>query len=312
MGPCLAIISTILLHESRVAGRRERRIRRHRRDSHLTRVCRSAIRFNFRRDYRLRRGHRCGCRTARRYRSHGSCDLDVRPRRFCCRASHKLVRRSRILLFVLYWFCKMSEIPVESIPASNTRRRAADRRAWTESSSSKDSKRFDATVVRREEWESRIMSASTTATRTPLATQTFLPPPTPPSWSPKARTAVECCAFGSGARCTAATNESAYCSIGYSRGLSSSVIEVPRRSVRCPIRRDDCCLGSPRLPRAFTVWSRKSQICGPTVVSTCGPTVLYSRRQNSPEPPQDAAGKRSFRLDEIGRTAACAVCKSCK
>ena len=45
----------------------------------------------------------------------------------------------------------MSGQPSESIPATNTRRRAADRRARDESSSSVESDHFDATVVRRGE-----------------------------------------------------------------------------------------------------------------------------------------------------------------
>ena len=45
----------------------------------------------------------------------------------------------------------MSEIPAESTPATNTRRRATDRRTRAESSSSIESNRPDATVVRREE-----------------------------------------------------------------------------------------------------------------------------------------------------------------
>ena len=48
----------------------------------------------------------------------------------------------------------MSQIPIESTPAGNTRQRAADRRARTESSSSIESERSDATVVRREESDS--------------------------------------------------------------------------------------------------------------------------------------------------------------
>ena len=48
----------------------------------------------------------------------------------------------------------MSEIPVESTPATNTRRRATDRRARAESSSSIESDRLDATVVRRDKSDS--------------------------------------------------------------------------------------------------------------------------------------------------------------
>ena len=48
----------------------------------------------------------------------------------------------------------MSGKPVESTPACNTRRRAGDRRARAESSSSVESDRPDATVMRREEWDS--------------------------------------------------------------------------------------------------------------------------------------------------------------
>ena len=48
----------------------------------------------------------------------------------------------------------MSGKPSESTPATNTRRLAADRRARAESSSSIESDRPDATVVRREESDS--------------------------------------------------------------------------------------------------------------------------------------------------------------
>ena len=48
----------------------------------------------------------------------------------------------------------MSGTPSESTPATNTRRRAADRRARAESSSNIESDRPDATVVRREESDS--------------------------------------------------------------------------------------------------------------------------------------------------------------
>ena len=45
-----------LLDEFRESRGREGRVRRHRRDRHLTRFCRPALRFDFRRDYR-----RCRC-----------------------------------------------------------------------------------------------------------------------------------------------------------------------------------------------------------------------------------------------------------
>ena len=48
----------------------------------------------------------------------------------------------------------MSRQPSESTPATNTRRRAADRRARAGSSSSVESDRFDATVMRRKESDS--------------------------------------------------------------------------------------------------------------------------------------------------------------
>ena len=48
----------------------------------------------------------------------------------------------------------MSGQPSESTPATNTRRRAADRRARAKSSSSVESDRPDATVMRREESDS--------------------------------------------------------------------------------------------------------------------------------------------------------------
>ena len=48
----------------------------------------------------------------------------------------------------------MSGEPVESTPAGNTRRRAGDRRARAGSSSSVESDRPDATVMRREESDS--------------------------------------------------------------------------------------------------------------------------------------------------------------
>ena len=96
----------------------------------------------------------------------------------------EFVRRSRFLLFVPYRFCRMSEIPVESTPATNTRRRATDRRARTQSSSSIESDRPDAKVVRREESDSasyirlhhRDSDSAHHANSSPIADATLLVP----------------------------------------------------------------------------------------------------------------------------------------
>ena len=53
----------------------------------ITRICRRSLRFDYRCDYRRRRGHRCCCRAARRSCSRCSCNLDFRNCPCYCRNS---------------------------------------------------------------------------------------------------------------------------------------------------------------------------------------------------------------------------------
>ena len=116
-------------HEYRKAGLRRHRLCRLLRDRHLTRVCHCDFRLDFRRDYRRCHGHRCCYRAARRRCNRCSCDLDFRRCRRCCRAS----LRGGALQSLVSVFASLARRNVRGAcripPDTNTRRRAADRRA---------------------------------------------------------------------------------------------------------------------------------------------------------------------------------------
>ena len=125
----------------------------------------------------------------------------------------------------------MSKKPAESSLATNTRRRAADRRARAESSSSVESDGIDATVVRR--------AKSNTTSFVHLRHPDSDPPRrSPPSRTddttlliPQTSNSQSDAPLKFDARCTAATNESSDGSVNHAKSQSSIRLEVSRSSV---------------------------------------------------------------------------------
>ena len=143
----------------------------------------------------------------------------------------------------------MSEIPVESTPATNTRRRATDRRARAESSSSIESDRPDATVVRRKESDSalyvrlhhRDSDPPRHANSSPTADATLLVPK--PSNPPPRLGAVG----------VVAADEATLVSASRAGRQQIDRIEIAHRAVCRSIRRDDCRLRPSQSSRAIAI-----------------------------------------------------------
>ena len=127
-------------HKTREVNHRRHRLCSILRDRHFTRICRRAVRACYRRDCRYCHDRRCRCRAVRRDCGRRGCDLDLRRRRRCRISIRSGTQYSFAAVFAVL-IRTMSGQPSESIPTTNTRRRAADRCALAGSSSSVESDR---------------------------------------------------------------------------------------------------------------------------------------------------------------------------
>ena len=138
------LLSSESRHDTRKFNRRRHLLCHFLRDRHFAPICRCALSARDRRDCRYCRDRRCRCRAARRDCGCCCCYLDLSRRRRRCRTSIKSGTQLSYAAVLTVLIRIMSSQPSESTPATNTRRRAADRRARAGLSSRVESDRPNA------------------------------------------------------------------------------------------------------------------------------------------------------------------------